>query len=109
MARRPVAGDASNLPSNTSSTQLRIIDRGLEGVHAERLDAIEDATVTWAMIDVRVNGHIIPWEMNVAQMRRFLGLPSFPLFDPSRPALPNNLNANANIEDTDHQQSDHDD
>ena len=98
--------DCIELPQNTTSDQLRSVDRGLEEAHAQRHQAVNDAAAEWITIDCRVNGHVIPWEFNIGQFRRFLGLPAFPLIDPYRPAIHMPLHHDSNILDEDHAPSD---
>lgn len=87
------------LPTNATFTQLQRIDAYQREADSESLQrAVSPEFVT---VRCRLNGGLVPLDLNIADLREALGLPDYNLRPPYRPPVPGS-NPAVNVQDTDH-------
>ncbi|GMF33485.1 unnamed protein product [Phytophthora fragariaefolia] len=87
------------LPTNPTFTQVRRIDDYQREIDAAAQD--HEVPREFVKIRCRLNGGLMPLDLNLADLRDALGLPSYDLRPPYRPPVASSA-PTVNMEDEDH-------
>lgn len=99
-ARQP-EGTPIEPPTSASFAQLQRIDAMHSDISATLDSNGSSPSHQFVRVACRLNGGIIHLELDVAELRRAVGMPSYDLFPPFRPDL-EAIGPTENVSDTDH-------
>ncbi|KAG9401221.1 hypothetical protein AC1031_009977 [Aphanomyces cochlioides] len=101
-ARQIEEPDFANLPQTRTTQQLRHVDEQVERISQQRESNIVATAAEFCEVRTQINGVVVPIQVNVADLRRILGLPPYPLLAPFRPPVASAA-PSTNVEDVDHE------